>query len=226
MSCERPEAVKRLATGKRNIKKENFTHFHLMKPRHSTSPTALPRSKRIPDQGSNVSVRDGKGTKAEITITINREPEQLFAFWRNFENLPRVMEHVESVTCEGDRRSHWRVWRSKDKQIEWDAEVINEHPNELIAWRTLEGSDVHHAGSIRFTPAPGGLGTEVKLAVEYEVSGFADTLAKLARRSPEQQMREDLRHFKQLMEAGEIPTTRGQPAGRDEDKIAKYEEAK
>ena len=136
------------------------------------------------------------------------------------------MKHVESVTCEDDRRSHWRVWRSKDQQIEWDAEVINEHPNELIAWCTLEGSDVHHAGSIRFTPAPGGLGTEVKLAVEYQASGFADMLAKLVRRSPEQQMREDLRHFKQLMETGEMATTEGQAAGRTKDVVAKYEEAK
>lgn len=178
------------------------------------------------DLPSRQSVPDGQGTKAEISMTINRAPEELFAFWRNFENLPQVMKHVESVTCEDDRFSHWRVWRSKDKQIEWDAEVINEHPNELIAWRTLEGSDVHHAGSIRFTPAPGGRGTEVKLAVEYEATGFADMLAKLVRRSPEQQMREDLRHFKQLMETGETATTEGQSAGRTKDMVTKYEEAK
>jgi uncharacterized membrane protein len=188
---------------------------------------------RPPDADANdsetpgrVSVPDGQGTKVEMALTINRKPEELFAFWRNFENLPQVMEHVESVSCDGDKLSHWRVRRSEDKQVEWDAEVINERPNELIAWRTLEGSDVHHAGSIRFTPAPGGLGTEVKLAVEYDASHFADTLVKLVRRSPEQQMREDLRHFKQLMEAGELPTTAGQPAGRTKDVIAKYEEAK
>lgn len=159
-------------------------------------------------------------------MTINCEPEELFAFWRNFENLPRVMKHVESVTCQDDRHSHWRVWRSEDKQFEWDAEVINERPNELIAWRTLEGSDVHHAGSIRFAPAPGEMGTEVKLAIEYEATGFAVMLAKLARRSPEQQIREDLRHFKQLMETGETPTTQGQPASRSKDVVAKYEESK
>ena len=161
-------------------------------------------------------------------MTINRPAEELFSFWRNFENLPRVMEHVESVRILDSSRSHWVVRRPGNKTIEWDAEIINEHPNELIAWRTLEGSDVHHAGTIRFTPAPGGRGTEVKLAVEYEVAGgkFIASLAKLLRRSPEQQMREDLRHFKQIMETGEIPSTVGQPAGRAGEAAEKYEEAK
>src|SRR5688572_17223390 len=183
-----------------------------MKPRSTAIPTSGSRRKTIPSRRSAVSVPDGKGVKTEIIMTTNRRAEELFAFWRNFENLPHVMENVESVRCLDAKRSRWRARHSEDKQIEWEAEVINEHPNELIAWRTLEGSDVQHAGSIRFTPAPGGLGTEVKLAVEYETSGFADMLAKLARKSPAQQMREDLRHFKQLMEAGEIPTTIGQPA--------------
>jgi uncharacterized membrane protein len=118
--------------------------------------------------------------------------------------------------------------RGKDKHLEWEAEIINEHPNELIARRSLEGSDVRHAGTIRFTPAPGARGTEVKLAMEYEAAGgsVASALAKLFRHSPEQQAREDLRHFKQLMEAGEIPTTAGQPAGGEEDKSEKYQEAK
>ena len=197
-----------------------------MKPRSTAIPTSGSRRKTIPSRRSAVSVPDGKGVKTEIIMTINRPAAELFAFWRNFENLPHVMENVESVQCLDAKRSRWRARRSEDRQIEWEAEVINEHPNELIAWRTLEGSDVQHAGSIRFTPAPGGLGTEVKLAVEYETSDFADMLAKLARKSPAQQMREDLRHFKQLMEAGEIPTTAGQPASRTKDVVAKYEEAK
>jgi uncharacterized membrane protein len=173
-------------------------------------------------------VRSGKGVKVEKTVTINRPPEELFAFWRNFENLARVMEHIESVQCLDDKRSHWKARRSDDNFVEWEAQVINERENELIAWESLEGSDVRQAGTVRFTPAPGGLGTEVKLAIEYEVPGgfFTSALAKLSKRSPEQQIQEDLRHFKQLMETGEIPTTAGQPAGRDEDKTEKYEEAK
>jgi uncharacterized membrane protein len=174
-----------------------------MKPRHSTTAetNALVREP-IPARRSKPSVRGNKGTRVEEVITINRTPEELFAFWRNFENLPRVMEHIDHVECIDQRRSHWRLRWPKEKVVEWDAEIINEHPNELIAWRTLEGSDVQHAGSIRFTPAPGARGTEVKLALEYQTSKFASFIAKMFGRSPEQQIEEDLRHFKQLMEGG------------------------
>ena len=200
-----------------------------MQPRHTTSETAAPLVREIiPARRSRPSVRSNKGIRVETAVTINRMPEELFAFWRNFENLPRVMENLESVQCLDERRSRWRVRRGKDQHLEWEAEIINEHPDELIAWRSLEGSDVRHAGTIRFTSAPGGRGTEVKLAMEYEAAGgsVGHALAKLFRHSPEQQAREDLRHFKQLMETGEIPTTAGQPAGRDEDKADKYQEAK
>ena len=205
-----------------------------MKPRNTTDADTilsdsppLARATR-PASQSEASVRSSKGVKVERTLTINREPKELFAFWRNFENLPSVMKHIESVQRLDGKRSHWRARRSEDKFIEWDAEVFNEHPNELIAWRSLEGSDVRQAGTVRFTPAPGGQGTEVKLTIEYEVAGgfFTNALAKMLRRSPEQQIHEDLRHFKQLMETGEIPTTAGQPAGRSEDKTEKYQEAK
>jgi len=199
-----------------------------MKPRMSTNNSAPLVREPVPARRSRPSVRGNKGIKTSTSFTINRPAEELYAFWRNFENLPRVMEHVESVQCMDNGRSHWRVKRSGDKFMEWDAEVINDHPNELIAWRTIEGSDVRHAGTVRFTPAPGGFGTEVKLSVEYEVAGggFTEGLAKLFRHSPDQQIREDLRRFKQLMECGEIPTTVGQSAAREKEVSLKYEEAK
>ncbi len=197
--------------------------IHMQK-RHSETDSTTRRGRKAAST-NRVSVPGNKGTKIELATTINRSPEELFAFWRNFENLPQVMDHLESVECMGENRSHWRA-HSGEKLIEWDAELINERRNEMIAWRSLEGSDVHHAGSIWFKPAPGDLGTEVKLSIEYSVGSFTDMIAKLFRRSPEQQMREDLRHFKQMMEAGEIPTTAGQSAGRDKDKTDKYVEAK
>ena len=126
-------------------------------------------------------------------------------------------------------RTRWRARREKHdgaRQLEWESEVINERPGEMIAWRTVEGSEVEHAGSIWFSSAPGGVETEVRLEVAYEAPGFADFIARLMRRSPTQQMHEELRHFKQLMEAGEIPTTAGQPASRTDDVIAKYQEAR
>jgi len=154
-------------------------------------------------------VPDNEGTKIELSTTIHRTPEELFMFWRNFENLPLVMKHVQSVECIDSGRSHWKVPVSENKSLEWDAEIINERPNEMVAWRTLEGSDIHHAGSIWFKPTPDRSATEVKLSVEYTAGKFADFMAKLFHRSPYQQMREDLSTFKQIMEAGEIPTRNG-----------------
>jgi uncharacterized membrane protein len=185
-----------------------------MKPRHAASSAEITSfdDESIPARRSAVSVPDNKGVKVEEVITINRTPAELFAFWRNFENLPRIMEHLESVECIDQRRSRWRARGPGNKVVEWESDVINEHPNELIAWRTLPGSDVQHAGSIRFAPAPGGRGTEVKVSMEYETSKFAHFVAKLFGRSPDQQIAEDLRRFKELMETGEI-TARGQSAG-------------
>jgi len=187
---------------------------------------AAPVTKRV--KSTHAGVRSGKGIKTDIAITIQRSPAELFAFWRNFENLPRIMRHVESVQCVDHQHSRWRVRQGENEHLEWEAEIINEHANELIAWRSLPGSEVNQAGTIRFQPAPRGQGTEVHLKIEYEIPGGALTqmLLKMERSSPEQMMREDLRHFKQLMEAGEIPTTRGQPAGRRDDKTKKYEESK
>ena len=164
----------------------------------------------------NVSVRGGRGVKVEKSITINRPPEELFRFWRNFENLPRVMSHLESVQVTGDNRSHWVAKAPAGTSVEWDAEVYNEKENELIAWRSLEGADVDSAGSVHFTPAPAGRGTELRVVLKYDppAGKIGAAVAKLFGEEPEQQIEEDLRRFKSMMETGEVPTTEGQPSGR------------
>jgi uncharacterized membrane protein len=100
--------------------------------------------------------------------------------------------------------------------VEWDAEIINEQENRLIAWASVEGADIDNSGFVRFQPAPGNRGTEVKVVIEYNPPGGAvtATLAKLFGEEPKQQIGDDLRRFKMLMEAGEIATTEGQPSGR------------
>ncbi len=150
------------------------------------------------------------------TITIDRSPEELFQFWRNFQNFPQIMSHVRSVHVLDSKRSHWVVKGPGGKNIEWDAEIVNEHPNELIAWQTCSGADVIHAGSVRFSPATGGRGTVVKVELKYEPPAgvFGATVAKMFVQSPEKQIATDLMRFKQLMETGEIACTEGQPSGR------------
>ena len=139
-------------------------------------------------------------------ITINRPPDALYRFWRDFANAPRFMERVESVQQAGERRTHWRARGPAGVAIEWDSEVTDDRPNELIAWRALEGSAFRHSGSVRFEPAPAGRGTVVTVEMEYAPPGGALTAAaaKLIGYAPEQQLHEDLRRFKQLMETGLI----------------------
>ena len=148
--------------------------------------------------------------------TIGRDPATLYAAWRDFESLPRFMRHLESVTVTDDRRSHWVARAPAGRTIEWDAEIIDDEPGRRIAWHSVEGSEVAHAGSVRFEPAPAGRGTEVHVSLEYAPPGgeLGARLARFLREEPEHQIKEDLRRFKQWMEAGEIATTEGQPSGR------------
>lgn len=164
----------------------------------------------------NVSVRHGEGYKVERSVTVNRSAEDLYSFWRNFENLPRFLSRVESVRVTGDKRSRWTATAITGKSIEWDAEIINEEENELIAWRSLEGAGLPNAGSVHFERAPNGRGTQVRVVFSYEPPGgmIGTALAKLFGAGPERQLEEDLRRFKQLMEAGEVASVEGQPSSR------------
>jgi uncharacterized membrane protein len=159
------------------------------------------------------------------SIIINRPAEELFRFWRNFENLTRIMDHVKSIHTTGEKTSHWIVTGPAGTEVEWDAEIINETPNELIAWQTKEGSDLHHSGTIRFEQAHGKRGTLVTVQMQYCPPGgtLGSTVAKLFGKAPEQQIGSELRPFKQLMETGEISTTEGQPAGRRTSTSARYD---
>jgi uncharacterized membrane protein len=167
-------------------------------------------------QSGRVSVRHNRGIKIEKSMTITKSPEELYTFWRNFSNLPRFMNHLESVTELDGKRSHWVAKAPAGMTVEWDAEIINEEKNELIAWRSLEGATVPNAGSIRFEPAPANRGCVVRVSLSYEPPGGAlgSKIAKLFGEEPGQQIEEDLRRFKQLMETGEIASTDVQPSGR------------
>lgn len=156
-----------------------------------------------------------RGIKVEVCLTVNRPAVDLYQFWRNFENLGHFMSHLQSVQITDENRSHWIARGPLGYQAEWDAEIFNEHQNELIAWRSLEGSTIGTAGSVHFKPAPGDRGTEVSVSLKYDppVGKVGNLAAWLFGEAPEQTVREDLRRFKQFMETGEIPTTKGQPRG-------------
>jgi uncharacterized membrane protein len=152
----------------------------------------------------------------EKSIVIDRPPEDCYRFWRHLDNLPRFMQHIESIQVIDDRRSHWKVKAPGGRHVEWDSEITEDRPNERIAWRTVGEADVPNSGVVRFEPAPGGRGTIVRASLQYEPPGGKPGVlaAKLFGEEPDRQMREDLRRFKQILETGEVPTTRGQPSGR------------
>jgi uncharacterized membrane protein len=165
--------------------------------------------------GRSVSVPYELGIRIDRTISINREPAEVYAFWRNLENLPKFMKNLESVKEIDNRQSHWVARGPGGRTIEWNAEVINEKENELIAWRSVAGSQVANAGSVQFKPSPGGSGTVVQIQLQYEPPGgtIGAAFAKLVGQDPDVQIGEDLKRLKQLLETGEIATTEGQPAG-------------
>jgi len=156
-----------------------------------------------------------RGVLLDEAVTVNRPPDELFLYWRNFEMLPCFMQNLQSVRQLDSCRSHWVAKGPAGRSVEWDAEIINEIPNELIGWRTVGDADVVSAGSVRFTPVPN-RGTEVRVRMQYAPPGgkVGAAVAWLLGSEPSQTIREDLRRFKQIMEAGEIPTTAGQPRGR------------
>jgi uncharacterized membrane protein len=163
-----------------------------------------------------VSVPAERGIRVEKSVTINKSPTELYQYWRNFENLPRIMNHLESVRVTGGNRSHWVAKAPAGTKVEWDAEIYNEKENELIAWRSLEDADVASAGSVHFTASEGGRGTEVRVVLRYDPPGgvIGAAIAKLFGEEPSQQIEADLRRFKQVMETGETATTTGQSSGR------------
>lgn len=144
--------------------------------------------------------------KTKRSVTIGKPVEEVYAFWRDFENLPTFMRHLESVRVTGERTSHWVAKAPGGARVEWDAETTEDRPNELIAWRSVEGSDIYNAGSVRFVKAPKDMGTEVRVEMEYDppFGKLGSKIAMLWREEPGQQIQDDLRHFKQVMELGEI----------------------
>ncbi|QMS87454.1 SRPBCC family protein [Nostoc edaphicum CCNP1411] len=155
--------------------------------------------------------------KVEKTVTINKSAEELYRFWHNFENLPTFMKHLKSVKVYNEKRSHWIANAPLGNSVEWDAEILEDRENEFISWASVEGADVDNSGFVRFKKAPLDRGTEVKIVLEYNPPGGAlgATVAKLFGEEPEQQIGDELRRFKMLMEAGEIATTAGQSSGHN-----------
>jgi len=147
-----------------------------------------------------------RGLRVKEAITVNRPVSEVYEFWHDFQNLPRFMTHLESVRVLGSTRSHWVALGPAGMKVEWDAEVTEDRPDELISWRSLPGGDVETSGRVRFSAAPGGRGTEIVVEMSYDPPGgvIGATIAKLLGEAPDQIVVRDLRAFKNVMELGEV----------------------
>jgi len=173
------------------------------------------RTQGVQGHNDDASVEHGAGEKSINVVTINKPAAELYQHWHDFANLPRFMHHLEAVHDLGEGRSHWQAKAPLGQSVEWDAQIINDVENKLIAWQSTDEAQVGNAGSVRFTPAPFERGTEVRVTLSYAPpAGKAGvSLANLLGEEPGRQVADDLRRFKQLMEAGELPTNDRQPIG-------------
>ena len=172
----------------------------------------------VPDVVESVRLsraRGGDAVHVRKSVTINRPRDEIYEFWRRLENLPRFMSHLESVEETDERRSRWRARGPAGKTVEWDAEIVDDRPGELIAWRSLPGATVENSGKVRFVPAPGGRGTEVHVELRYSPPGGAAgaAVAKLLGEEPSVQTHDDLRRFKQVIETGDVVRSEGSTRG-------------
>lgn len=185
---------------------------------HCEAYDMLNRNTSVETNPDAVSVPHEQGIHVVKSVTVNRPVRDLYIYWRNFENLPKIMSHLERVEVSDGNHSHWVAKGPAGMNVEWDAEIINEVPNQVIGWRSLKDASIANAGSVQFNELSNGRGTEIKVTLEYvpPAGKVGQMVAKLFGKAPEQEIEADLRKFKALMETGEIPSTEGQPSGRSE----------
>ncbi|GAA0222751.1 SRPBCC family protein [Cryptosporangium japonicum] len=160
--------------------------------------------------------RKGNAMELTATTTIRKSAPEVYTFWRALENLPTFMAHLEEVRTTGGRTSHWTAGAPFGKNVEWDAEIVDETSGEKIAWRSTGDADVPNSGTVRFVPAPDGESTEVHVALTYDIPGgtVGKAVAKYFGEEPHQQLDDDLRRLKQVLETGEVVRSDGAPWGK------------
>ena len=150
------------------------------------------------------------------STTIAKPAQEVYQFWSQLDRLPTFMAHVDEVRVTGQGRSHWRASAPFGRRVEWDAETTEDVPGERMSWRSVEGADVANDGTVRFRPAPGDRGTEVHVTLHYDMPAgpLGQAVARYFGEEPHQQLDDDLRRFKQVMETGEVVRSEGAPGGK------------
>jgi uncharacterized membrane protein len=164
-------------------------------------------------------VAEDGSLRVSAGVTVNRSAPDAYALWRDFSRLPAFMTHLESVTEDGKR---WTAKRPGGGTVEWDAEIVEDVPGERLSWRSAAGADVDNAGTVTFTPAPGDRGTEVRVELSYDppAGKLGNAVARLLGEEPHQQVTDDLRRFKQILETGEVVRSPASPEGHRSTRLA------
>lgn len=192
-------------------------------PQNLEKPANKPKSGATASSNTQARIADlskSSDFKSRRAVTIeNREPEEIYRFWRDFANLPVFMKGLSKVTPHADLKSHWEVRLKSGYKASWDAEIVQDEPGRLISWRSLKGSEVETDGLVHFTKGPGEKSVVVSLAMNFAVPGgkLTELVAHLTGENPDSLAQINLHRLKAYMETGEIPTTEGQSSGRDED---------
>jgi uncharacterized membrane protein len=166
------------------------------------------------------SARREAAVSLTAAVTVTRPRQEVYAQWRKLEDLPAFMAHLDSVTTTGPRTSHWRASAPFGKTVEWDAQITADVPGERLGWQSLDGSVVRNEGEVRFVPAPGGKNaepdTEVHVTLRYSLPAgkLGTLLARYFGEDPHQQLDDDLRRFKQMLETGDVVRSEGAPWGK------------
>jgi uncharacterized membrane protein len=163
-------------------------------------------AQRLSETEAGRSGQTSGSTHVTKSVTVNRSPGEVYSFWREFQNFPQFMQHLDSVQMLENGRSRWRAHGPAGKAVEWEAETVQDEPGRMISWRSVPDSGVTNAGTVRFEPAPGGKGTVVRVQLDYDPPGgmVGAAAAKLLWKAPDQMLDDDLRRFKQIMETGEV----------------------
>lgn len=150
------------------------------------------------------------------TVTIGKRPDEVYAFWRRLDQLPSFMGHLDRVAVTGRTTSHWVASAPLGRSVEWDAQIIEDTPGKRLGWRSVPGSELINAGTVKFEQAPGDRGTEVTARLEYQPPAGQPgaAVAKLFGEDPPQQLDDDLRRLKQILETGEVVRSDGAPGGK------------
>jgi uncharacterized membrane protein len=161
---------------------------------------------------------------SQFAITIGRNVDEVYSFWRDFKNLSNFMKDLKSVQILSPKASHWTVELKSGIQAQWDANITQEVPNEMISWRSVEGSEVDTTGSVSFKRAPAGQGTVVSVMIDYEIPGgkLAEIATKFMGEDGDTLTQINLHRLKALLETGDIPTTEGQSSGRSSDQAPSH----